>query len=259
MSILKNHGMFNIMLQFRFFVKYKKILNINGKWIARSVKYLRHVYFHSKMCRRTPWFDIMLSFPCSCYGKTECEQCSTSVTAFNTLRPRQNGRLFADDIFKCIFLNENIRISNKNSLKFVPEGLINNIPALVQIMAWRRPGDKPLSEPMMVWSPTHICVTRPQWVKGQFWLKSEFFRMESDLLENHVLFLSWSSFIVKWCDWITILLASSKGKLCSCWLWGLWQRIVTEDRTQPLTPRENALSLKSYEIFAKIMAVSDLD
>ena len=40
----------------------------------------------------------------------------------------------------------------------------NNIAALVQIMAWRRPGDKPLSGPMMVRLPTHICVTRPQWV-----------------------------------------------------------------------------------------------
>ena len=37
-------------------------------------------------------------------------------------------------------------------------------PALVQIMAWRRPGDKPLSESMMVRLPTHICVTRPPWV-----------------------------------------------------------------------------------------------
>ena len=84
---------------------------------------------------------------------------------FNSLRPRQNGRLFADDTFKRIFLNENIRISTKNSLKFVPKGLINNIPALVLIMAWRRPGDKPLSELMLVRSLTHICVTRPQWVK----------------------------------------------------------------------------------------------
>ena len=50
------------------------------------------------------------------------------------------------------------------SMKFVPKGPINNIPALVQIMAWRRPGDKPLSEPMMVSLATHICVTRPQWV-----------------------------------------------------------------------------------------------
>ena len=83
----------------------------------------------------------------------------------NTSRPRQNGRHFADDTFKYIFLNENVIISPKISLNFVPKGPINNIPALVQIMAWRRPGDKPLSEPMMVRLPTHICVTRPQWVK----------------------------------------------------------------------------------------------
>ena len=43
---------------------------------------------------------------------------------------------------------------------------INNIPAVVQIMAWRRSGDKPLSEPMMISLLTHICVTRPQWVNS---------------------------------------------------------------------------------------------
>ena len=68
----------------------------------------------------------------------------------NTLRPRHNGRLFPDDIFKYIFLNASIWISNKILLKFVPKGQINNIPALIQITAWRRPGDKPLSETMMV-------------------------------------------------------------------------------------------------------------
>ena len=47
----------------------------------------------------------------------------------------------ADDTFKRIFLNENVRISIKVSLK----GEINNNPALVEIMAWRRSGDKPLS------------------------------------------------------------------------------------------------------------------
>ena len=66
--------------------------------------------------------------------------------------------------FNCIFLNENIWISINISLKFVPKGRINNIPALVQIMAWCRLGDKPLSEPMVVELLTHICVTRPQWV-----------------------------------------------------------------------------------------------
>ena len=80
----------------------------------------------------------------------------------NTLRPRQNGRHFADDTFKPIFLNGNILISIKISLKFVPKVQINNIQALVQIMAWCRPGDKPLSEPMMIHLPTHICVIRPQ-------------------------------------------------------------------------------------------------
>ena len=58
--------------------------------------------------------------------------------------------IFSDDIFKSIFLNENVWILIKISLKFVPKGPINNIPSLVQIMAWRRSGDKPLSEPMMV-------------------------------------------------------------------------------------------------------------
>ena len=84
---------------------------------------------------------------------------------FNTLRPRQNGRHFPDDILKWIFFNENVWIPTEISLKFVPKGSINNNPALFQIMAWRRPGDKPLSEPMMVRLPAHICVTRPQWVK----------------------------------------------------------------------------------------------
>ena len=87
-----------------------------------------------------------------------------TVDCLNSLRPRRDGRHFADDIFKCVFFNENGRISLRISLKFVPKGPINNNPALVQIMAWRRPGDKSLSEPMMVCLPTHICVTRPQWV-----------------------------------------------------------------------------------------------
>ena len=56
---------------------------------------------------------------------------------------------FADDIFKRIFLNENIWISNKISLKYAPSGPINNMSALVQIMTWRRKGDKPLPEPML--------------------------------------------------------------------------------------------------------------
>ena len=85
---------------------------------------------------------------------------------FNSLGPRQNGRDFADDNFKCIFVNENVWILIEISLKFVPKGPINNISALVQIKAWRRSGDKPISELMLVIWPKHICVARPQWVKA---------------------------------------------------------------------------------------------
>ena len=83
---------------------------------------------------------------------------------FEDTEAETNGRHLADVIFKCIFLNENVWIPIKISLKFVPKGPINNIPAMVQIMAWRRPGDKPLSEPMVIGLATHICVARPQWV-----------------------------------------------------------------------------------------------
>ena len=72
------------------------------------------------------------------------------------MRPRQNGYHFWDGIFKCIFLNKNIWILFKISLEFIPKGQINNIPVLVQIMVWRRPGDKPISEPMMVRLSTHM-------------------------------------------------------------------------------------------------------
>ena len=62
---------------------------------------------------------------------------------------RQNGCHLADNIFKHIFLNENVGILIKISLMFVPGGPIDNMTALVQIMAWHQTGDKPLSEPML--------------------------------------------------------------------------------------------------------------
>ena len=83
----------------------------------------------------------------------------------NTLRPTQNGCHFANDIFKCISLNENVQISSKISLRVVPKDPINNMSLLVQVMAWCWQGNKPLSKSMMVISSTHVCVTRLQWVK----------------------------------------------------------------------------------------------
>ena len=92
-----------------------------------------------------------------------------------TFRPRQNGCHIADDIFKCIFLTENIRISIKISPKFVRKGPINNILALVKIMAWHRPGDKPSSEPMMVRLPIYasLGLNEIYTIVNNTWLKNQ--------------------------------------------------------------------------------------
>ena len=73
----------------------------------------------------------------------------------------------------------------KISLKLVLKGPTNNIPALVQIMGWRRSGDKPLYEPMIVSSLTHICVTRPQCVK-----KINVYRFVYPLLIYYIMILA---------------------------------------------------------------------
>ena len=74
--------------------------------------------------------------------------------ALNSLRPRQNGHHFAGQISSAFSWMKMLEFWLKFSLKFVSKGPINNIPALVQIMAWRQPGDKPLSKPMMVSLPS---------------------------------------------------------------------------------------------------------
>ena len=67
-----------------------------------------------------------------------------------TFSPRQDGHHSPDDIFKCIFFNENWFIFFSNATAICSQGQIDNKPALVQIMAWCRLGTKPLSGPMMV-------------------------------------------------------------------------------------------------------------
>ena len=66
--------------------------------------------------------------------------------------------IFSDDIFNLIFFNEMCRILISISLKYVAKGSMDNKPALVQIMAWRRPGDKALSYAMIVSLLKHIRV-----------------------------------------------------------------------------------------------------
>ena len=91
----------------------------------------------------------------------------------NTLRPRQNGPHFPEDIFKCISLNEKVWISINISMKFVSKGQINNILGLVHIMACCLVGTKQLSEPMTVRLPMHICITWPQWVIRSQWVNMD--------------------------------------------------------------------------------------
>ena len=82
----------------------------------------------------------------------------------NTLRLRWHEQHFADNIFKCIFSNKNVWIAIRIWLKIVHKGPINNIPALVHIMAWHRPGHKPLSEPMMVSLPASLGLNELNWI-----------------------------------------------------------------------------------------------
>ena len=73
----------------------------------------------------------------------------TVWVALSDLSLDKMAAILADDIFKCISVNEKYFILIKISLKFVPKGPINNIPALVLVVAWRRIGDKLLSEPIL--------------------------------------------------------------------------------------------------------------
>ena len=102
---------------------------------------------------------------------THMHFCVTRGRWVNTLRLRQNGHHFPDDIFKCIFLNENIWISIKISLKFVPKGPVNNVPPSDEIMVLHPPGARHYLNQWWLDYP-HTCVTQPRWANGAFLLKA---------------------------------------------------------------------------------------
>ena len=159
----------------------------------------------------------------------------------NTLSPRQNGHHFAYDVFKCIFLNENVWSLIKISFNFVPMGPINNIPALVQIMAWRLPGDKPLSEPMMVRLLTHICVTQPQWVKPD----RKLINSREDLL-NLAAFLALENKILQ-CVWVPFhkCLMGLSFKFYRIILSSLWFLLPHQIKAVLLWPVQNCDLIRS--------------
>ena len=85
-----------------------------------------------------------------------------SLHGITRMRQKQNGRHFADGIYKCILLYEWYGILVQIWLKFVPRVLFDNKSALVQIMAWHHTGYKPLSEPMMAYfTHTYMHHTQP--------------------------------------------------------------------------------------------------
>ena len=143
------------------------------------VKHLSYIWF-------TQWFPISLS--CLLPNPHAPAPCNdfTITTSVDLLTHWDRDKM--DAILKCIFLNKNTRISLEISLKFVPKVRINNIPALVQIMAWRLQDHKPLFEPNMVSLLTHISINQPQWVKSNTRADSRFApsQWETSLQSNAV-------------------------------------------------------------------------
>ena len=80
------------------------------------------------------------------------------------MEARAKCQYFTDDIFKCIFVNKDICISNDFSLKYFPHGLIDYKSALVQVMARRRTGDKSLPETIRLFSLAPYAATMHLWM-----------------------------------------------------------------------------------------------
>ena len=79
----------------------------------------------------------------------------------NSIPPGQNGRHFVD-VFRCIFVNQKCCVFDWNFTELFPKGPIENNAGLVSIMAWRRKGYKPLSEPMLAWF-TDVYIYKGRW------------------------------------------------------------------------------------------------
>ena len=111
----------------------------------------------------------------------------------NTLSPRRNGHNFPDDIFKGICLHENDELRLRFHWRLFLSFQSSIFATLVQTIAWRWPGDKPLSEAMVVSLLAHVHYTRPQWVNS---ISLSQKRLPCCLSSNIVIF----RFIPMWCQ-----------------------------------------------------------
>ena len=131
-------------------------------WPARLCRYRYSPYHRVRsrfasenltwLSRSNCWWHVKWSGLPSVWGSPHWNR----AEVINTLRLKQNSRHFADDIsiFKLILLYENCWILFQIPLKFIPIGLINNKPALIQIMSWCQKGNTALSEPI-----TRYCLS----------------------------------------------------------------------------------------------------
>ena len=85
------------------------------------------------------------------------------------------------------FFYENVLILIKMSLKFIPMGPINNIPALVQIMAWHLPGNKPLSQLIMIILLIHIYMSLDELTHKTFYFTNVVFKSITYILNGPIL------------------------------------------------------------------------
>ena len=89
--------------------------------------------------------------------------------ALTHLPLEKNGYHLPNNIFKYIFMNLKFCVLIQISLTFVPNGLIDNNPALVKIKGWRQIDKKPLSEPMLTWSSDAYMQHKGRGVKPSLW------------------------------------------------------------------------------------------
>ena len=92
------------------------------------------------------------------YGSLE------SQTMILTHLPWAKWLLFRRRHFQMHFYEWKLLYFDLNFTEVLPEGPIDNKPALVQVMAWHRTGSKPSPEPISQSSLGHICGTRGRWV-----------------------------------------------------------------------------------------------
>ena len=119
----------------------------NLEWILTNAP--SNYFIRSTKSKSNDQCTWCISDVCTLNNGTEWTHLKNILSKLTHL-PWTNWPLFRRRYFRCIFLNENVQISIKISLRFLPKGPIDDIPVLVQVMAWHWPGDKPLSVPMIV-------------------------------------------------------------------------------------------------------------